>query len=334
VWPACGRRLRDVRFCRVAVVLHGLRSTVMTLVLAVATKDFSVVLADRCVTTPSRSEPGAFEYRDSDTKTIIMNGAHALCFAGLATVGRLRQRMEFWVMDQFKNRLTKEELSNWPDRLSTQFGEACEEVGYFGKHTFVAPGYYLDSEGSYQPEIIVIENKVFPHSFDISFQRFESPKAVAVSAQAGVDLSPELIELWKTSLDVICGQHARDLDAVINLMVRIWAAVAGLQASVGKTAIVTSFPSSAVPLQPGAEFQLAEPPPEVYLTQGVSMTLALEGSETYGRIYLPARVSEGMMMGGVVSGPRTRPRSEWLSTSAHCLEAWRSGASRFGSASR
>jgi hypothetical protein len=64
------------------------------------------------------------------------------------------------------------------------------------------------------------------------------------------------------------------------------------------------------------------------------MTLALEGSETYGRIYLPARVSEGMMMGGVVSGPRTRPRSEWLSTSAHCLEAWRSGASRFGSASR
>jgi hypothetical protein len=44
----------------VAVVLDGVRSTVMTLVLAVATKDFSVVLADRCVTTPSRSEPGAF----------------------------------------------------------------------------------------------------------------------------------------------------------------------------------------------------------------------------------------------------------------------------------
>lgn len=44
---------------------------------------------------------------------------------------------------------------------------------------------------------------------------------------------------------------------------------------------------------------MAEPPPEVNLTQEVSMTLALEGSETYGRIYLPARVSEGMMMGGV-----------------------------------
>lgn len=272
----------------------------MTLVIAIATRPFIVLLTDRRIATPLPAGGRArFAVRDSDTKSVIMNGTHALGFSGLGTVGPSRQRMEFWMMDAFRAQMVPGGLADWPDQLARKFGAVCEQVGYFGEHHFVAPGYFRADDGSLQPEIVTISNDVFPHSFDVSRLRLEGSNAAA-AVVCGEDPPEHAEKVWRATVESACRRSPLNMATVINAVLQLWADTSSVRETVGKTAICTSFPMSAVPLTSGGALYLSPPTAEVYLTHEVSLTYELDPPQvTTG--FIPARISEALMIGGVYS---------------------------------
>lgn len=272
----------------------------VTLILALASRQCCILLADRRITTttPRQGGPPTVEYRDSDTKVFITNRSHAMGFAGWGRIGAARQRMEYWIADLFAAMDTKDWVT-WPERLADGFSEVYQRNGRFEQHSFLAPGYYLDSSGTHQPEIIRISNDSFPQTFDVERRRL-GPGEVACLGHSGIELDPDVQAEWIRIVNEVFSQPTIDIGRLIDSMVNAWAATADpVQPKVGNTAILSSFPRTALPLDTGTTVHLGGFNSDMFISQEVTLNLSLAKDGVRSSRFFPARISNGESSMGI-----------------------------------
>ena len=194
------------------------------------------------------------------------------------------------------------------DPLARNFGALCESERYVGPHRFVAAGYRTDGpRGATDPEIVLVANhEDLVHQFDVTRLELQDNQPFLFQS-IGHTLTDAQTRAAVKALARAVKRHPRQPYDLHPLFGEIVADVArGGDGSVSETALVTSFPRTAVPLEGGVTMWIEPPAKRDYLELAVSTVWPSPfGTSEMRETFHPAVISRELIMGGAtgVVGP-------------------------------
>lgn len=285
----------------------------MTLIVAMATRDFILLASDRRVTRTETVAPGrtvTLSQDDTDTKTIVLNGRYILGFAGLARIPQPgidsltgapnRQRMEAWLCAVLSGVSPDDYWSTIADR----FGTVVEEANFRRQHRFMAVGWAEQETGSMRSEMIDVRNSVSAvHTLRPYRHLCDEPYELSC---AGFDPPAAALEQLRGFIDRNVEQYCSQPAAFVNPIRRLYRAAAAISGgTVGESILMTSLPRACSPWNDGAAIDLTEPDPETYRKRLVSRFHPPLGEALPVVRYFPAIIGpEFCLMGGLESDTR------------------------------
>lgn len=273
----------------------------MTLVATVLTQNFAIMASDRRIVWGKTKVDGSREVlakEDADTKAIVIDGRFLMGFAGLGRYFEPGEvlandhgwRMEGWILNTLAAAPSPTTRFEY---LADRAGELCERVAYMKKHVFATVGF--DGETIEPIQVNITNSPQSPHTFHPYTEQLGDRRTLTsvfglqVDEGALADLRgfAEYVDKWSPvqpyPLYRRLVQFVRD-QAILS------------DGRVGETVLVTSLPRVAVPSGAGLQIWTQPPPVETFQHEEVSVMFS---PALGGVLSAPARVSEGLILGGV-----------------------------------